>query len=510
MVSKRTITLTIVNESISDFSGFSGKELKEKIENSGEPLKFTCILSFLSLGKEGNESYLPPFLPALRFKASAHQYARLYEQTLKLGDLIKEGYQKNKNEIYNKICGIGSSIFDFNEMTNAWKKIFNEDTCDTVVIFTNDAFIPWQWVCDLNNRFLIDKVACGTIFANEKTQDITMERKAKWNENVKEAFKGKKSLLIYDNYELPGPQKEIEEIEPTIKKRIKDIDHICPRDENDNKINLADKVKEETVLNDEDLELIHFSGHIVSKEGENYLIPGDPDTSEGIKGSDFQGEYSSEPLIFLNGCFSGQIFDLWDKSANIATNLLNKYASGCVVTISNIPDISSIKFSKRFYDYLLENPGDVTYGEALLKVRKDIYEEDKKDPTRFFFHFFGDPNAKIIYTKGKSEEIMDSVLTEFSKERENKEEQQKEFKFDDIKNAKAFKEAVEEEIVNNLDVEEGNVDIDKKESVRDAGVLDAVMVIANIVTTLEVSKKAWNRINQIYQEKKKSSQEEKV
>ena len=158
---------------------------------------------------------------------------------------------------------------------------------------------------------------------------------------------------------------------------------------------------------------MHFSGHIITIDSPDITANKKTALYLGKKygmvtAEHFVGDkYDSEPLIFLNGCNSGEIFDIWYKSANLATALLNKNASGCVVTLSILEDKSASMLGKLFYRVLLENYADITYGETILEVRKRIRQKDPTDPIRLLFHLFGDPNAKLIYIRSPSDYAVD-------------------------------------------------------------------------------------------------------
>jgi hypothetical protein len=130
-----------------------------------------------------------------------------------------------------------------------------------------------------------------------------------------------------------------------------------------------------------------------------------------IRVSDFQGNrLRSEPLVFLNGCFSGRVFDVWDKSANLATALLNKGAAGCVVTMGLVEEQTSARASSLFYEAVLSEPESVTFGQALLRARHALQDEDPSDPMRLMFHFYGDPDGRLIYIAAPSDSALEFIL----------------------------------------------------------------------------------------------------
>ena len=443
-MSEGTVTLSIINEALRDNELNIHKENLFKCNNCGtinninieldNYINFTCFLSFLS---KSDDTYLPPFLPAFNFSINKNYYNGIIEHTQNLGELIIHNYNVNNKIIIDEIENIGSRIFTVDRRFQEALEKIAEESYENIVIFTNDPHIPWQWVYIINEKkFLIDIFPCGTIYT-ERIDDSRENffRKKNWSfkrQHVDENyFENKKVILLWgesgekSNIEkLTHCQDEIINIGNTFEKyfsagNIFHIPSINDQDENIDiiKNNMGDQVSALTSRKSirKDLKIIHFAGHIGTKKTyendiqveQTMLCLGNRD-EDFILSSDFQGEkYESEPLIFLNGCYSGKIFDVWSKSADLATTLLSKNASGCIASISMIEDESSSLVSKLFYEILFENPEEINYGEALFKVRQKIKKENPYDPVRLLFLLFGDPNAKLVYTKAKNELLLD-------------------------------------------------------------------------------------------------------
>ena len=105
---------------------------------------------------------------------------------------------------------------------------------------------------------------------------------------------------------------------------------------------------------------------------------------------------NSNPVVFLNGCSSGEIKNLWHKHDNLATEFLDCGASACVVTNYQIPEISAKNFAQKFYFYFINQK--LTVGQSLQQARLDMAKPEFSgdmnpdyDITRYLYNLYGEP-----------------------------------------------------------------------------------------------------------------------
>ena len=198
MIQKGTITLTIINENLRDVNNIEKKYpikcskcrsinkiyrdsnniyrfkcVSDGCDNTlyfstGDYIKFTCFISFLS---KGDDTYLPPFIPGFSFRIFKEQYEHITEMVQQLGtmDMIIE----KKELIIRKIRNIGNEVLRLDgKFQEAIEWIFKEQY-DNLAIFTNDAIIPWHWIYSKKDQmFLLDRFSCGTILVNKIEESL--------------------------------------------------------------------------------------------------------------------------------------------------------------------------------------------------------------------------------------------------------------------------------------------------------------------------------------------------
>jgi CHAT domain-containing protein len=147
-------------------------------------------------------------------------------------------------------------------------------------------------------------------------------------------------------------------------------------------------------LNEEasNLRLIHYSGHF-----ENNAL--EMSEEEAISAAVLEAnnlKFPTRPLVFLNGCASGRLENLWEKSRNVSTAFLARGAGACIVSLLKMENRTACYFAQKFYQHFLIRA--LTAAEALRQTRLEMKSRDlfrgydpACDVTRYFYHLYGDP-----------------------------------------------------------------------------------------------------------------------
>ncbi len=415
---------------------------EESIENENI-IHFTGFVYFIA---KGEDRFLPPYLPAFDFHLDRQTYFSIRSDSIENEQSTIVGLYSDKNRmrmLFDQIRGIGTRIYSnaADNIQTLVDYILSPDMAivenKSLVIFTNDPTIPWHWMFHPKKKeFLIDNIPIGTIFLDETRSSLEkyLKRKKridnfqeeKYTSKV-EALKDKKVLFIEGEVFHAGKM-DI----PDIIQILQNFFNNDQKENEDEKSYISPKtigsktyksIIETITANEEtreNLKIIHYSGHIKRDEEENKTYM-NPIKDEKIFSSAFQGNseedlYLSEPLVFLNGCGSGNV-DIIDKSASFATSILNKGASACIITLSDVHSKKAFELSREFYNILfcIDEYEDINYGRALMMARNKL---DKEDPHRFLFHLYGDPEAKLCYVKAASDpyiEIANDFVSDVSK-----------------------------------------------------------------------------------------------
>ena len=393
---------------------------------------FTCFLSFQA---KREDTYIPPFLPVFRFSIASENYARMIDQVADIEVALARFYPDKKRRVLDAIQAVGEQVATMDRNLQETFDYILESTYDSFVIFTNDASLPWHWSYSPKQRvFVLDRYPCGTIFVDRVEDTLTRFRKLR-NRTLnprqvftsrQEALRGHSVIMLHPDPagcaddKLAYARKEKERIlslltvpqdpdDPAVFSAENIYCIPAPSDSKWSEFSPREQIAAITAQEAvrKGLEIIHFTGHIKSAVGRDELnneceIPVlqlGPNEDSCIRADDIQGAYlESEPLVFLNGCSSGHISDLWNKSASLATALLNRGAAGCVVTTGSVFDRSGFELAEYFYSSLLQCPESLTFGKALLAARRQMAMLDQDDPMRLMFHFYGDPGGRLIYT----------------------------------------------------------------------------------------------------------------
>ena len=289
---------------------------------------------------------------------------------------------------------IGELIYNYFGMTGLLNKIFSlhQDENLHISFFLDNMLIPWLWAFHPQHKqFLCEKFPYGVSFAKEKIDFSIHKKRKKYPEKSSSITN---VLILYGDWR--GHSKELTQVHH----EIKDLELLLKK--NHIKVHpiYQDADKFANTINDlknkgENISLIHYSGHIEENMlalGENEFLP------VSFLQQTYGLEFFSQPVVFLNGCRSGEIKSMRQRHDNLATEFLDCGASACVVTNFRVPEISAKNFALRFYHYFITEK--LTVGEALQKSRIDMAESafagnlnPQYDITRYFYNLYGDTTS---------------------------------------------------------------------------------------------------------------------
>ena len=105
------------------------------------------------------------------------------------------------------------------------------------------------------------------------------------------------------------------------------------------------------------------------------------------------------PLVFLNGCFSANLFDEWKQEKNLSTSFLIAGASSCICTRRNIGDKIAADFSLKFYETLLSKDENAftTIGSVLQIARQEFKKGcPSEDFSWLLYTLHGSPSYELF------------------------------------------------------------------------------------------------------------------
>jgi len=324
---------------------------------------------------------------------------RLADEIRRLGEIYYSYLQHKQKETLKPIeliRRIGEKIYHEFGLSKTFREIFEVERNPLYLnLVINDPTIPWQWAYDSSrNSFLCDRFPLSFSLAIEKA-DLK-------NYNVQPEpemplLNQKGVVLLHGNWH-GHPDKALHQIEyeiTTIKKLIeaKKQIHCASCTDPEDFLSTLDSFIHRGI----NLRLMHYSGHI---EDEQLAIGDDAYLAAGTISQARNLYFYSRPVVFLNGCRSGQLGSLWDKYDDLATEFLACGAAACIITNFDIIETTASKFSETFYHFFLTE--QLAVGEALRRTRVVLARPDhakKYDPdfdiTRYFYNLYGDPTVRF-------------------------------------------------------------------------------------------------------------------
>jgi hypothetical protein len=149
-------------------------------------------------------------------------------------------------------------------------------------------------------------------------------------------------------------------------------------------------------LNDPVPALWHFFGHGDMGENPDHAriwLKDSPVTVNDVHGSDAQGARQARPVVFFNGCRTGQIADSLTRLGGWAEEWITFcHCSAFIGTHWAVTVPVAQAFADRFYEALFARQ---TVGEAVLTARRYVREKFPSDPSWLAYTAYAHPSARL-------------------------------------------------------------------------------------------------------------------
>lgn len=273
---------------------------------------------------------------------------------------------------------------------------------EEVTFLTNDSLIPWEWASDqTGKRCICEIVSCGTVFFEQMELAAKAIRGVRTREalhDIDEQVAKMKAVLLFD----AGGHHDLAQL-PMAKQEIGVVRDVLIRSGlKSSNITIVDgdnEDAEDTFLHAihttrRDLGIIHYAGHIANG---NLRLKHDKIECKEIA-DNFDGNSKLQrTLVFLNGCESGEIKDVWNKEKNMSTAWLEAGVGGIICCRREIDDDDARNFAAAFYSNLLSEEGRYhSVGVALKMARQEMCDDQGQNISWLQYTLFGYPYFSLL------------------------------------------------------------------------------------------------------------------
>jgi CHAT domain-containing protein len=262
------------------------------------------------------------------------------------------------------------------------------------VLDETTASIPWELLHD-NTDGTIPLSANGGMI--RQMMRSTARAQIKTIRNSRALVVGDPDLKGFVN-QLPGAYREGEKVAKLLAQEQYDV------------TSLLKKSPPEIIeaLFSSDYKIIHLAGHGIFNS--DPLEPSGMVIGNGVFLSSREiAQMSNTPeLVFVNCCFLGQTDGIAEEffrnryklAANLGTQLIDNGVKAVVVAGWAVDDAAALEFARDFYTNMLA--GD-TFGSAVQKARRNIYQKYSRNNTWGAYQCYGDPFYRLTtHTRKKS------------------------------------------------------------------------------------------------------------
>jgi hypothetical protein len=312
---------------------------------------------------------------------------------------------------------IGEAIWVDLGIASFFEHLTNRD--HDVTFLTNDTAIPWEWASPQQGNTLSQQISCGNVFFEQMKEASSEAKRQTFVKSPDERVKRTKALLLFDEGGIAGREvlnearNEIQEVKNALlasglkNENIKTVDGTKKRAE-------ARFLKYIRQMRD-DLGIIHFVGHI---KDESMVLRHSTIESQEIHGI-FSTAQTKLPrtLVFINGCESGNVPDVWDKGKNLATAWLDAGASNIIGCRLPVYDTKAKDFASAFYRRLLNKTNVYASIAGILKdTRNELTEKSGFNAAWLQYTLFGLPNIQFFDMMEEAEQVKTTLLDAIKKD----------------------------------------------------------------------------------------------
>ncbi len=323
-----------------------------------------------------------------------NQLNNLQENLSRVYMNYQHGKKDGKVKPIDLLKRIGQQVYNDFGLSATLNELFDHSEKNFYLNFViNDSAIPWQWAYhSMNNQLLCEAYSLGFSLAIENIP-INAPNPA---ERPQKLLADEKVAVLLHGTSVGKSDKKLEEVKYEID-TLTEMLHQVPNAIIEDCLDLETfyRTLRQYVNENKNIRIIHYSGHIEQGQldlgQDQVLLAGMLKTAVGM-------QFHSRPIVFLNGCKSGQLGHLFDKYDDLPTEFLACGASACITTLADICEAGARKFSETFYKYFVTVGASV--GDALRLTQRELSvtnDRAKYDPdydiTRYFYNLYGDPTV---------------------------------------------------------------------------------------------------------------------
>jgi hypothetical protein len=147
-----------------------------------------------------------------------------------------------------------------------------------------------------------------------------------------------------------------------------------------------------SLFNENDVQLLHFSGHgaiDISNPNLNKILLEKGQEFEALKLAATRLCAEAQPVVYLNACSIGNVGETVGRAGGFASNFVGNGCSGVIAPLWPINDRRSMEFALALYEKL-------TLGRAIGEALQELRDENEDDPTYHAYTYFGDPWVRLV------------------------------------------------------------------------------------------------------------------
>jgi hypothetical protein len=308
--------------------------------------------------------------------------------------------------------GIGEAVWEDLGLAMIFNRVVENQS--NITFLTNDPVIPWEWASPFGgSESICELLPCGNVFFEQISQLANETRGGRASSTPEEQIAQTKAILLFDeggHHSLPklqGVEEEITSVKDSLlRSGVKGTNIEC--------VNGHDKHAEATFLRHvrrmrSDLGIIHYAGHILN--GDIQLKRSAIERAE-IR-NNFGNKRSRLPgtLVFINGCESGAVSEVWEKEKNLSTAWLDAGALAMIGCRLPVLDSKARIFASKFYDHLLSRKYLYeSIGSILQDTRRALARSSGTDASWLQYTLFGHSYLYFFEPKVSQAEVTATLL----------------------------------------------------------------------------------------------------